>query len=116
MKHPFLKRDMKIERFQGQQWIGGIDSLESSVEMTSKGRVAEFALRCKGPYRKSLDSDKNFKPYYTFFVTILRFVAIYALFWLFWAEKIFLGQQQCFFVHEVHYCMIYLALYTELNL
>ena len=53
MKHPFLKRDMKIERFQGQQWIGGIDSLESSVEMTSKG---------KEPYQKSLDWNKNFKP------------------------------------------------------
>ena len=62
VKHPFLKRDIKIERFQGQQWIGGIDSLESSVEMTSKGRVAEFAWRRKEPYRKSLDWDKNFKP------------------------------------------------------
>ena len=82
MKHPFLKRDMKIERFQGQQWIGGIDSLESSVEMTSKGRVAEFAWRRKEPYRKSLDWDKIFKPLHTFFVALLRFVVIYAFFLL----------------------------------
>ena len=63
MKHPFLKKDITIERFQGKQWIGGInDSLESSVEITTKGRVTEFAWRREEPYRKSLESDKNFKP------------------------------------------------------
>ena len=65
---------------------------------------------------KSLDSDKNFKLEHTLFCRELRFVAIYALFfgdlWAkkvpFWVKTVLLGQ-------EVHYYMVYIAYFTELN-
>ena len=65
---------------------------------------------------KSLDSDENFKPEHTLFCRELRFVAIYALFfgdlWAkkvpFWVKTVLLGQ-------EVHYYMVYIAYFTELN-
>ena len=43
------------------------------------GRVAEDVRRHKGPSPKSLDLDENFK-HERFFVAILKFVKIYALF------------------------------------
>ena len=69
-----------------------------------------------GPPRKSLDSDENFKPDQMLFCCELRFVAIYALFfgdlWAkkvpFWVKTVPLGQ-------EVHYYMVYIAYFTELN-
>ena len=51
-----------------------------------------------------------------YFVAILRLVVIYALFGktlgkksTFWVKTVFLGQ-------EVHYYMVYIAYFTELNL
>ena len=43
-------------------------------------RVAEGWRKHEGPLPKSLESDKNCKPNISYFVAILRFVAIYALF------------------------------------
>ena len=65
---------------------------------------------------KSLDSDENFKPEHTLFCPELRFFAIYALFfgdlWAlkvpFWVKTVLLGQ-------EVHYYMVCIAYFTELN-
>ena len=65
---------------------------------------------------KSLDSDENFKSEYTLFCRELRFVAIYALLfgdlWAnkvpFWVKTVLLGQ-------EVHYYMVYIAYFTELD-
>ena len=65
---------------------------------------------------KSLDSDENFKPEHTLFCREFRFVAIYALFfgdlWAkkvpFWVKTVLLGQ-------KVHYYMVYIAYFTELN-
>ena len=57
---------------------------------------------------KSLDSDENFKPEHMLFCRELRFVAIYALFGDLWAKNSIFGQ-------EVHYYMIYIAYFTELN-
>ena len=52
---------------------------------------------------------RKFKPKHTLFCCELRFVAIYALFGdLFESKTVFLGQ-------EVHYYMVYIAYYTELN-
>ena len=61
---------------------------------------------------KCLDSDENFKPEHL----ESRFVAIYTLFfgdiWAkkvpFWVKTVLLGQ-------EVHYYMVYIAYFTELN-
>ena len=72
--------------------------------------------RARGPPPKSLDSDENSKPKHTLFCRELRFVAIYALFfgdlWAkkvpFWVKTVLLGQ-------EVHYYMVYIAYFTELN-
>ena len=68
-----------------------------------------------GPPLKSLDLDENFKPEHTLFCRKLRFVAIYALFGdlcakkvPFWVKTVLLGQ-------EVHYYMVYIAYFTELN-
>ena len=79
-------------------------------------RVAEVARTRERRSPKSLDSDKNFKPEHTLFCSELRFVAIYALFfgdlWAkkvpFWVKTVLLGQ-------EVHYYMVYIAYFTELN-
>ena len=49
-----------------------------------------------GPPPKSLDSDENFKPNIRYFVA-------------FWIKTVLLGQ-------EVHYYMVYIAYYTELDL
>ena len=65
---------------------------------------------------KSLDLDENFKPEHTLFCRELRFVAIYALFFgdlraykvPFWVKAVLLWQ-------EVHYYMVYIAYFTELN-
>ena len=64
---------------------------------------------------KSFDSDENFKPEHTLFCRELRFVAIYTLFLRslgikvpVWVKTVLLGQ-------EVHYYMIYIAYFAELN-
>ena len=79
-------------------------------------RVAEVARGHGGAPRKSLDSDENLKPEHTLFCHELRFVATYALFFgdlrakkvPFWVKTVLLGQ-------EVHYYMVYIAYFTELN-
>ena len=69
-----------------------------------------------GPLPKTLDSDENFKPEHTLFCRELRFVAIYALFLeIFGQKSAFLGKT-VFLGQEVHYYMIYIAYFTELNL
>ena len=65
---------------------------------------------------KSLDSDENFKPEHTLFCRELRFVAIYALFGNLWAKKCLFRSKIVFLGQEVHYYMIYIALFTELIL
>ena len=78
--------------------------------------MAEVARGHRGPLPKSLDLDENFKPEHTLFRRELRFVAIYALFFgdllakkvPFWVKTVLLGQ-------EVHYYMVYIAYFTELN-
>ena len=77
--------------------------------------MAEVVWGHGGPLPKSLDSDENFEPEHTLFCRELRFVAIYALFLRylgkkvpFWVKTVLLGQ-------EVHYYMVYIAYFTELN-
>ena len=65
---------------------------------------------------KSLDSDKNFKPEHTLFCRKLIFVAIYALFGDLWAKKCLFGSKTVFLGQEVHYNMVYIAHFSELNL
>ena len=65
---------------------------------------------------KSLDSDENFKPEHTLFCRELRFVAIYALFLeIFGQKKCLFGSKTVFLGQEVHYYMVYIAYFTELN-
>ena len=72
-------------------------------------RVAEVARGHGGHPPKNLDSEENFKPELTLFCRELRFVAIYALFFGdLWVKTVLLGQ-------EVHYHMVYIAYFTELN-
>ena len=80
-------------------------------------RVAEVAREHGWHPPKSLDSYENFKPEHALFCRELRFVAIYALFFwrslgiksAFWSKRtVLLGQ-------EVHYYMVYIAYFTELN-
>ena len=78
-------------------------------------RVAEVAREHGWHPPKSLDSDENFKPKHTLFCRELRFIAIYALFLR------YLGKRSAFLVktvllgQEVHYYMVYIAYFTELN-
>ena len=77
------------------------------IEVDIQSMVAEVVRRHEGPSPKSLDSDENFKPGHTLFCRDLR------TFWRPLAKKsaflVFLRQ-------EVHYYMIYIAYFTELNL
>ena len=70
----------------------------------------------RGARPKSLVSDGNFKPEHTLFCRELRFVAIYALFGDLWAKKCLFGSKTVFLGQEVHYYMVYIAYFTELNL
>ena len=85
------------------------------MDMFGYRRVAEVARGHGGPPPKSLDSHKNFKPEHTLFCRELRFVAIYALFGD-WAKKVPFGSKTMFLGQEVHYYMVYIAYFTELNL
>ena len=79
------------------------------------GRVAEVARGHGGHPPKSLDSDENFKPEQTLFCRELRFVAIYALFGDLWAKKVPFWVKTVLLGQEVHYYMVYIAYFTELN-
>ena len=75
-------------------------------------RVAEVV---RGPPPKSLDSDENFKPEHMLFCRKLRFLAIYALFGDHWAKKCLFESKTVFLGQEVHYYMVCIAYFTELN-
>ena len=47
---------------------------------------------------------------------ILRFVIIYAFFGRLWAKKMFFWAKNNAFGQELHYCMVYIAYCSELNL
>ena len=79
-------------------------------------RVAKVVQGHGGPLPKSLDSDENFKPEHTLFCRELRFVMIYALFGDLLAKKCLFGSKTVFLGQEVHYYMVYIAYFTELNL
>ena len=70
----------------------------------------------EGPSSKSLDWDENFKPEHTLFCRKLRFVAIYAVFGDLWAKKVPFWVKTVLLGQEVHYYMVYIAYFTELNL
>ena len=59
---------------------------------------------------------ENFKPAHTLFCRELRFVAIYAIFGDRSAKKCLFGSKKVFLGQEVHYYMVYIAYFTELNL
>ena len=71
--------------------------------------MAEVARRREGP------SPKSLSPNLRFFVAIVRFVAIYALFGNLWAKKCFFRSRTVFLGQEAHYYMVYIAYYTELH-
>ena len=78
-------------------------------------RVAEVAREHGWHPPKSLDSDENFKPELKLFCRELRFVAIYALFGDLWAKKVPFWVRTVLLGQEVHYYMVYIAYFTELN-
>ena len=56
-----------------------------------------------------------FGPNIRYFVAILRFVAILTLLGRLWAKKVFFGVKALLLGEEVHYYMVYIAYFTELN-
>ena len=78
--------------------------------------MAEVAREYGWHPPKSLDSDENFKPIHTLFCRKLIFVAIYALFFGdLWAKKVPFLVKTVLLGQEVHYYMVYIAYFTELN-
>ena len=73
-------------------------------------------LKVLGFHRKVWTRTKSFSPNIRYFVAILRFVAIYALFGNLWATKFFFGSETVFLGQEVNHYMVCVAYYTELNL
>ena len=78
-------------------------------------RVAEVAREHGWHPPKSLDSDENFKPEHTLFCRNIKICCDIRTFWRylgkkvpFWVKTVLLGQ-------EVHYYMVYIAYFTELN-
>ena len=57
-------------------------------------RMAEVVQRHEGPSPKSFDSDKNLSTNIRYFVRILRFAVIYALFVRLGGKKVFFLAQQ----------------------
>ena len=55
--------------------------------------------------------NENFKPEHTLFCRDLR-----TFFGDLWAKKLPFGVKTVFLGHEVHYYMVYIAYFTELNL
>ena len=89
--------------------------IEKFFNSTQVG-VAEVAREHGWHLPKSLDSDENFKPEHTLFFRKSRFVAIYALFGDLWPKKCLFESKTVFIGKEVHYYMVYIAYFTELNL
>ena len=69
----------------------------------------------KGLRRKVWTGTKNWSPKLRYFVTIIWLVTNHALFGNLWRKKCFLGSNTVFFGQEVHYYMVYIAYFTELN-
>ena len=69
----------------------------------------------KGRRQKVDTQTKILSPNIRYFVAILRFVAIYALFGNLRAKEVPFGSNKVFFGQEVHYYMVYFAYYTEFN-
>ena len=80
-----------------------------------RSRVAKVARGHGGPPPKSLDSDENFMSKHTLFCRKLSFVASYTLFQDLWAKKCLFGPKTVFLGQEMHYYMVYIAHFTELN-
>ena len=63
----------------------------------------------KGLHRKVWTCTKILGTNIRYFVAILRFVAIYALFGRLWAKKCFFGSKTVFLGQKVHYNMVHVA-------
>ena len=72
-------------------------------------------LKVLGFHRKVWTRTKSFSPNIRYFVAILRFVAIYALFGNLWAKKVPFWVKTVLLGQEVHYYMVYIAYFTELK-
>ena len=70
----------------------------------------------KGLRQKVWTRTKIWSPNIRYFVAILRFVAIDALFGRLWARKMLFWVKTVFLGQEVHYYMVYIAYFTELIL
>ena len=68
----------------------------------------------KGLRRKIWTQTKLLSPNIRYFVAILRFVAIYTLFWKSLGKNVL--SKTVFLVQEMHFDMVCIAYYTELNL
>ena len=79
-----------------------------------------FANAAKGLRRKVWTRMKILSPNICYFVVTLRFVAIYVLSGRLWAKKVFFfwggGCIKRCFLDNVHYYMVFITYYTELNL
>jgi len=70
----------------------------------------------KGLRRKVWTGTKILSPNICYFVVILRFVEIYALFGNLWAKKCFLFRSKTVFLRqEVYYYTVYISYYTDLD-
>ena len=78
--------------------------------------MAEVLRRCEGPLPKSLDSDENLKPQQTRFCRDIIDLSRFSHFLKTFGQKCFFGSKTAFLGQEVHYYMVNIAYYTELNL
>ena len=76
----------------------------------------KFCEGTKGLRRKVWTWTKILSPNMRYFVAILRFVTIYTLFGNLWTKMTFFGLKTVFLGQKVHYYMVYIAYFTELNL
>ena len=80
------------------------------------GRSCSKAQRAKGLRRKVWTQTKILNPNIQYFVSILRFVVIYALPGNLWAKKCSFGSKNRVSWAKIHYYMVSITNYTELNL
>ena len=70
----------------------------------------------KGLWQKVWTRTKILSPNIRYFVATLRFVSILALFGRIWAKKVLLLVKNSVSWQEVHYYMVHIAYYAEINL
>ena len=118
VSHPFFLKVHEILRLWWIAEVRGVAHLPMKNLSRKNSIRPGWQKLCRGTGGappKSLDSDENFNPEHTLFCRKLKFVAIYTVFGDLWAKKSLFGSKTVFLGQDVHYYIVYISYFTELN-